>query len=138
MHPVSIPASAVPNTNTKPIFEPIILFIGFSVLGWSLFANLFFILSFMFLSFLRCIIHCHADLRRDFFAHPLSCLLEAVLQFVVGLLRASLCTVPSGLGSVLDVLKLFVQLPRLLAQRLTLWCDFGLGGITGFFNFGCE
>src|SRR5439155_22673999 len=79
-----------------------------------------------------------ADLSRDFFAHPLSCLLEAVLQFVVGLLRASLCTVPSGLGSVLDVLKLFVQLPRLLAQRLKLWCGFGLGGITGFFNFGCE
>src|SRR6266478_1655637 len=44
MHPASVPASAVPNTHTNPIFEPIVLFIEFSLFAWSLFANLFFII----------------------------------------------------------------------------------------------
>ena len=44
MHPVSVPASTVPNTNMIPIFEPVVLFVEFFVFAWSLFANLFFII----------------------------------------------------------------------------------------------
>src|SRR5438445_4830525 len=50
MHPASTPASPAPNTKTIPVFEPTPLFLEFSVLAWSLFANCFFIIfPFVFL-----------------------------------------------------------------------------------------
>src|SRR5438105_1801548 len=54
MHPVSIPASPAATTKTIPVFEPVPLFLEFSVVAWSLFTNGLFISFFLFfLSFVH-------------------------------------------------------------------------------------
>jgi len=56
--------------------------------------------------------------RGDFVAHPLARLVEPVLRGFIGFLETAFDAVPSGLASVLDLVKLLVQFFRLVTQGL--------------------
>src|SRR5690349_12650217 len=51
---------------------------------------------------------CPITLRCDPIGHPLACLLETILQFVVGLLGAGFNVLPSGFGGALGLVELLV------------------------------
>src|ERR1035441_4010633 len=76
--------------------------------------------------------------RRDFIAYPLARLVETVLRRVVGLRETGFDTVPGGLGGVFGLVKLLVQLGRLVAQCLEFGFGLGLDRIAGTVNFSGE
>jgi hypothetical protein len=67
-----------------------------------------------------------AALRRDFVAHPLARLVEAVLQRIVRFLSAALDAVLGGFGGASSRVNLLFQLIRLVAQHLQLGLGLGL------------
>ena len=73
--------------------------------------------------------------RCDFVAHPLARLVETVLGRFIALREAGFDAVPGGLGGVLGLVKLLVQLGRLVAQRLKLGLGLGLDAAKEYYVY---